>query len=434
MASAVATAADSADLQPREGAGDFAPMLRLIPLTLLAYSVLLPLEMRIVLNEQVIYPSRAAVFIVTPFILHSLAMGSFRLRAADGLVFLAVGWMVASFINTYGPGQGIIRGGALALDHIGPYLVARLCIRSIDDLRRLLVLLAPGAFLAGLSTFAESFSGTPIIRPIAASIFGELPLYEGGEAVGERPSARNFRFGLLRSAGPFAHPIYAGLFLSSLLPLYFMSGLRKWPGKLGTLTAGFSFFSLSSAAILGLLIGIAMIAYDKLQKLVSFLNWHLFALFALLGVAFLQIASQSGIVSILIRLTLNPQTGFYRLLIWRYGIQSIENHPLFGIGFAAYERPNWMNSSVDSYWLLLGIRHGIVVPLALFLVSVLAVFALSRSAAMRDELDRRAIVGVVITLVSLIIAAFTVAFVGGILTWFMLILGASLTLSHAIER
>lgn len=416
-----------------EGQGG-AGLWHLLPLTILAYSIFLPLEMRIVLNEQIIYPSRAALFLVMPWILRELTLGRLRTWWPDFLVYFAALWMIVSFVAVYGPVSGVVRGGALALDLAGPYMLARLCIREIDDFRRLLVLLAPGAFLAGASMLVESISGVPLARPLAASIFGSLPLYEGGAAIGESAYDANFRFGLLRASGPFAHSIYAGLFLSSLLPLYFMSGLQRWPKKIGLATAVFSLFSISSAALLGIVMSVGLIAGDWIQRAVRFISWKLMIGFGLLGLVFVQVASQNGLIPVLIRMTLNPQTGYYRLIIWRFGVESVENNPLFGIGFAVYERPDWMNTSIDSHWLMLAIRHGLAVPVAMLVACIVALTVLGRSSVKLEETDRRTLVGLAIALACLVVAGFTVAFLGGILTWFLLILGAAFSLTHPNYR
>lgn len=408
-----------------------ASLWRLAPAILLAYSILLPLEMRIVISEQVIYPSRFAVFLVTPWLLRELAIGRLKSFWPDLLVFFAAGWMVISFIVAYGPANGLLRGGALALDLAGPYLIARLCIREPDDLRRLIVFLIPGAAFAGASLLVESLSATPIVRPLAASIFGDLPLYEGGVAIGEKGAALDFRFGLLRASGPFAHSIYAGLFLSSLLPLVFFSGLRRWPRKLGLVTAGFSLFTVSSAAILGLFLSTALMAADRLQREVRQLSWTMMVGAGAALLIFVQVASQNGLIPILIRMTLNPQTGYYRLIIWRFGVESVERHPLFGIAFAVYDRPEWMNTSIDSYWLMIAIRHGIAVPFAILAACIAALVLTGRRSRLLNEIDRKLLVGVAITLACLVVAGFTVAFVGGILTWFLLILGAAISLAHS---
>ncbi|WKL39822.1 O-antigen ligase family protein (plasmid) [Sinorhizobium meliloti] len=58
--------------------------------------------------------------------------------------------------------------------------------------------------------------------------------------------------------------------------------------------------------------------------------------------------------------TFDAQTGWYRLAIWEFGSASVLNHPILGIGLTEYARPSWMGSaSVDNFWLLIAIRHGI---------------------------------------------------------------------------
>src|SRR3546814_12660648 len=99
-----------------------------------------------------------------------------------------------------------------------------------------------------------------------ASIFGALPFYYGGEEVAELTLDPSFRFGLLRAAGPFSHAILAGLFFASLLPVYALSGVTGWPIKVGWMSSLAGVLSWSSAAILGLLVGDALVAYDWFQK------------------------------------------------------------------------------------------------------------------------------------------------------------------------
>src|SRR3546814_18847123 len=74
-----------------------------------------------------------------------------------------------------------------------------------------------------------------------------------------------------------------------------------------------------SAAIMGLLVGAALVAYDWLQKRVEILSWRALAAASALSVLVVHLASQNGVVNILVRLTLDPQTGYFRLLIWRHG-------------------------------------------------------------------------------------------------------------------
>lgn len=405
-------------------------LLRLLPLLLLAYSVLLPQEMRITLAGQTIYPYRAVILLLAPWIFYQLLSNRHRYHVADALALLGCGWIVIAMMAVYSPGAGFLRGMAIALDILAPYLIGRCSILEIGDFRRFLICFAPGAGLVALSLLAETAVGTPLVRPAMASIFGALPFYYGGEEVAELSLDPSFRFGLLRAAGPFSHAILAGLFFASLFPLYALSAIRGWPRMAGWTSSFLGVLSWSSAAILGLLIGAVLVAYDWVQERVEILSWRALAAASAVAGLVIHLASQNGIINILVRLTLDPQTGFYRLLIWRHGIESIAKHPLGGIGYAAYERPDWMSSSIDSQWLVLGVRHGVFAAVALFAVACIAIVAVGMASLRHGELDRRLMVGVAITLFMMTLMGFTVAFFGGVLIWYFLLLGLGLTLSQ----
>ena len=69
----------------------------------------------------------------------------------------------------------------------------------------------------------------------------------------------------------------------------------------------------------------------------------------------------------------NKETGWDRIRIWHYGWISVRNHPLFGIGHNEYERPEWMESSIDMFWLYKHLTFGIptgVLMLFIFLATV----------------------------------------------------------------
>src|SRR3546814_15834984 len=68
-------------------------LLPLLPLLMLAYSVLLPQELRITLAGQTIYPYRAVILILAPWILYQLFLGRFRYPIADALALLGRGWV-----------------------------------------------------------------------------------------------------------------------------------------------------------------------------------------------------------------------------------------------------------------------------------------------------------------------------------------------------
>ncbi len=401
----------------------------IMPALVLFYAALMPSEFRLVIADQTFYPPRLASILVLPAIIWRLAAREVRLTIWDGFVFFASLWMMVSFMVVYGPESGLLRGAALGYDVAMPYLIGRLSFRDATDLRRFLVYAAPGLFVAGGTLLLEVIAGQPLVRPAAAAIFGPLPFYENGVAVGSRGIVMEARLGILRATGPFSHPILAGVFLASFLPLYFASSLRKWPGYSGVIASIFGIFSVSSTAILAFLIGLALLFVDWFQRIIEFLSWKIFI--AVIGTAVLavQLASQNGIVPIITRYTFNSQSARYRRFIWEFGSESVANHPWFGIGFKAYARPDWMNSpSVDNHWLLLAIRFGVIPSYSLFIVTLAGIVLLSIAAAKKPELDRRMFVGLAISLFTVGLLGFSVALFSGLQAWFYMMMAIAISL------
>ncbi|MHA7820217.1 MAG: O-antigen ligase family protein [Erythrobacter sp.] len=401
----------------------------IMPAVILFYAALMPSEVRFEISGQVFYPPRIAAIALFPAIIWRLVGRQLEFTIWDGLVFLSAFWMILSFMVIYGPEVGVLRGGALGFDVAVPYLIGRLCFREANDLRRFLIYASPGLLLAGSSMLLEVVFAQPIVRPAAAAIFGQLPFYENGVAVGSRGVMIEERLGMLRASGPFSHPILAGVFLASFLPLFFLSGIRGWPKKSGTLAAVFAIFSVSSTAFLALLMGVVMVVMDWVQRAINFVQWKMMIIVIGGAMLAIEIVSKNGIIPIITRYTLNGGSAQYRRFIWEFGTQSVAAHPWFGIGFNDYERPDWMLSpSVDNHWLLVAMRFGAFPAFALFGVMIAGVVLLSVSSTKRNEIDRRMYVGLAIALFTVGILGFSVALFSGLQSWFYLLMAIAISL------
>lgn len=329
----------------------------------------------------------------------------------DIAVGLASFWILVSFVVTYGSQEGLVRGGGIVVDTALSYLVGRASIARLNDVRMLLMVLLPGLMFAGFFLVMESLSGSLLLRPTFASLFGTVSssVTDGGTAT---RLVTETRLGLLRAYGPFAHPILAGVFMISFLPLFYFSGLRSWPFYAGLAVALTGFFSLSSATFLCLMVAIGAISIDHFKQYFPKLTWWTITSMMSVAVFVAHFASQNGIVSVLSRLTLTPHTAQYRVLIWEYGLQTIELHPWFGIGYRSWERLWWMHDSVDAHFLLLGMRHGVLVPVLLVLAIVYGVIRLGFLAPRLKRADRNLLIGVNVSIILLFLVGQTVAFFG----------------------
>jgi O-antigen ligase len=138
-----------------------------------------------------------------------------------------------------------------------------------------------------------------------------------------------------------------------------------------------------------------------------------------------SVVTNSGVITLLIRYaTLDPTTGYFRHAIWQYASISVWQHPLYGIGFDNYRRPDWMvTASIDAHWLLLAVRYGLPVALAMFAASILAIGGLVRAERLANKRDSGFYRGILISFGTLVLMAFTVTLQGGVLTWFTILLG-----------
>jgi O-antigen ligase len=321
-------------------------------------------------------------------------------------------WIMLSFTIIYGFESGLVRGAGITIDTVLPYFVARACVKSLDDIRYFLILCVPGLAFVGSVLALESLSGRLLMRPAFASVFGAINVYAGGEATGSLEITNEYRLGLLRAYGPFAHPILAGISMAGFLPLYYFSGLRSWPFLIGLASAATGFFGLSSAAFLALILAFgAILIYHSKAHIPKLSWWTISCLLGLLTVA-LHMASQNGLISVISRLTLTPHTAEYRTLIWEYGSVSVTKYPWFGIGYRQWERLAWMGESVDAHFLLLGMRHGLLVPILLLIAMVYGMIRLGLVIPYLSRRDRAFAIGINVTMVIFLAVGQTVHYFG----------------------
>jgi len=414
----------------RESSGQVAKML---PILLLAYSVLLlPPEVRISFFGVNLPMYR---IIIIGFALPWLVIFErrrFKLGVADGLILAACGWMIVSFTHHYGFGVGFVRAMGVVIDTGGGYFVARFCIRSPNDLRKFLLLIIPALTISGFFMAAESFTKNFIVRPAFASIFGQVAAYSAGAADGVLEIRKEFRLGLMRAFASFSHPILGGVILTSTIILYLTSSIRSWPKYVAIFAGLFGFFSLSSATIISIMLSFTVFFSDKLLSYVKTASWRSVAAFVFIVGMILQVSSQKGIITVLIRQTIDPQTGYYRLAIWEWGMRSIQHNLVYGIGYADYERPMSLlpSASVDAHFLALGIRDGAFVPLALLAALVITFVVLGGVVGRAKGPDRKMLFGMNAALFGLFVASMTVTFFGEGAIWFMALVGMGASLAQ----
>lgn len=176
-----------------------------------------------------------------------------------------------------------------------------------------------------------------------------------------------------------------------------------------------------------------LLLFDWLQRIVTFISWKLVIVASTAIVVIGELLTENGIIAFASQFTIDPRTAHYRRLIWRFGTESVEKNPLIGIGFDSYERLSWMPPSVDNQWLLLAMRFGIFPALAMLITVLVALYMLSSRSMRFPEIDRRAFVGIAISLFTVSLLGFSVAYFGGAQTWYYMLLGLAVAIGFASQ-
>lgn len=330
---------------------------------------------------------------------------------ADWCILGICAWSVLSFAAHHGPVSAIEAGGINFIETAGPWFLARRYIRTPEAFFGMARLLFLAVLCLAPFAIAEALTG----RNIISKVLG-LPQWNIGQ-----------RLGLYRVRGPFDHPILFGVFCGATLGLtYFVLGYgRSAFGRFRR--AGFvlftAAFSLSSGPFTAITSQACLIFWDRLLNKFQ-ARWHALGGLAVVAYVLIDMLSTRTPIKVFIHyFSFSSHTAYNRILIWEFGTINIWNSPVFGIGMNEWERPGWMSDSVDMFWILPGMRHGVVVW-ALYFVLFFSVFI---AVARRRGLDPRASAyrtGYLVSMTGLFIAGWAVHFWNASFVYFIFLLAS----------
>ena len=387
-----------------------------LPIAVVVMGYLGPQELSLFLGSM-----RLPVHRITLIIMFSVAAVAFlrsrviKLQLFDYAFFAFNGWTVLAYMAHLGTGDGIEYGGSLALESFGSYFVARIFIRDEKTFRGALGFIFIAVFITGAVALPEAILGKHFIHEILHKVTGYY-----------HPISYEKRLGLTRAYSFFDHPIHMGTFCASIFALVWYSERSKTMkfAKSG-FVAGATFLGLSSAPLLCVGVQGALLGWDRVTKGMKGRGAMTIALIVG-GYTVLSLISTRNPFHILATgLTLDPWTGYYRVMIWSYGIDSVIQSPLLGIGLNDWARPAWMYSStVDAFWLVIAMTTGMP---AVFFVT-LGIGSLLRNvhkARYRplDVQSRPLRLAWTFALISLCLAGFTVHYWNAIFAYFFFICG-----------
>ncbi|WP_165637081.1 O-antigen ligase family protein [Bradyrhizobium shewense] len=322
-----------------------------------------------------------------------------RVRLPDILMLLAAMWGAAVLVGVHGIEQGLQSAGIFVIETFGTFLFARRYIRDVFAFQRMVSALV--LMVLCLLPFAiyENVTGSPILIQLFGKIFSVY------NVAGSEP-----RFGLRRAQGPFEHFILFGIVCSSVFALsYYVFGSSARRG--GRLVTGFVTMavasSLSAGALLSVVVQSLLIGWDKVTASVA-RRWGILATAVTAAYFLVDLNSNRSPFTVFISyLTFNADNSYMRVHIWHFGMQSVMQHPIFGIGFKDWERPEWLGGSMDNFWLVTAVRYG--VPGFLFIAGGLLSVCLGLGRLKNLSFDvAQCRKGLIVTLCGLALASCTV--------------------------
>lgn len=366
---------------------------------LFLFAMLLPTEFSANVGPLRLAPYKIILLIAFfPALMRFLSKSDIRFNMVDFLVIAHLTWTTLSFSLVHGFFEGFEPIGSRLLDFGGAYLIARVYIRNLKDFDAMVA--CSVLVVAILSPFLiiESITGHHTIHVVASAMTGKY-----------FSVMQDLRLGMTRALGPFDHPILMGVFAASFLCMiwlrYNFKGAKKSNKYIMSSVVFFAAAtSLSSASLLVLAGQIALLAWNWILRSVKQRWWLLVSLILLALLAIELLSTRSALKVLISYLTFSTHTGYYRLAIYDAGLDNVWAHPIIGIGQNDWARPDWLASSVDSFWLVQAMQFGIpgFATMALLFIEVM------RKSRVAAEEIRAYRFAWLIAMVSLIVAGFTV--------------------------
>jgi O-antigen ligase len=358
-----------------------------------------------------------------PVLFHFLSKKAGALRFPDVCVILICAWSAVSFIVVHGVAEATERTGIMVVETLGAYLMGRCFIRGPEAFYTFYKFLFIIAVLVTPFAIYEAVTGTNLFL----ELFGKI-----GNVYGNTYKER--RLGLDRVQGPFAHPIHWGVFFGALVGVtYYVLGYGLSAFNRGTKTLFVTLIgalALSSGPLVALIAQVIFIVWDKVLSKIK-TRWYILAGLSLLAYFVVDLISTRNPFAVFISYAaFSEETAYNRLIIWDHGTRSIMNNPLFGVGYGDWVRPDWMSPSVDMFWILGGLRHGVIVW-ALWFLLFFWIFLKTAYAKITDKKINAYRTGYLSSLFGLFMAGWTVHYWDATLVFFMLVLASGIWMTDA---
>lgn len=322
---------------------------------LIIFSLFLPEGLSFYVLGLRLTVTRLIFLVVTPVLIvrlaRSLSSGRYRFVFSDLFVPLTGIWMFLAV--------SLSQSADIALRHAGPevleicigYMATRFLLTNHGQALSFANLLCVAIAVVALVGLLDPLTGHILVHEWAHRLTG----YENAWSVAGREGL--YRFGFLRARGPLEQPLLFGLVCSIGLFLA-LSGRVRARGFViiscgaGLLAAG------ESSPVLALVVGLGLLLYGRMLAGYSG-RWLGAIAIAAIGIGLIFIVSDNPSTIIVRYLTLNPQTGYFRLWTWGLAEDALHQAPYTGLGFLQFsDGAADLLPTIDNMWLAFAVVYG----------------------------------------------------------------------------
>jgi len=279
-----------------------------------------------------------------------------KLVSTDKLIFLWALMSIIIYTIQFGEMSALITRLGYMVEVVGTYLVGRLYIRNYNDVKSIVNVIGILSIPTLIIFLIERSSGTNLF-----SVFGGVPEHTF------------IRDGKLRCQGPFPHPIIAGVFWASWLPLiYYFHKIGEFKK-----TSSYMFFisviiiilntasSTPLSSLIVTLIGLWLYKFYHLLRPIQ--------IGVILLLIFLHLVMKAPVWHLLARIDLaGGSTGYHRFLLIDSAIKYFDEWWLVG----TITTEHWARGMMDitNQYILEGVRGGFL-SMMLFILILRSVFS-----------------------------------------------------------
>lgn len=378
---------------------------------------MLPEEFGVSIGDLFISPYRFVLLGLAPYVfwLFFQKSHSINWNRCDALAVMLFIWPLIALTVNSNIWVTMESGGVFVLEMAVPYFLIRFHVNSYRSRKifsKQMFFIVAVLFIVAIP---ETLTGRPFIHEFASRLVGAS---YNDEIIR--------RLGFWRAKGPTDHAIILGAICAITFAITFTLALRErkywW---VVFFSVGGTLASLSSAPLLALLVQLALLAWVTVLRPFR-LKWLCLILLLISTYLIIDIISDRDPFRVLFSyLLLTPQTGYTRYYMWLNSFSLIGQTNLgliFGYGFDtsiyATLEPFWerlMIRTLDSYWLVIMLRYGIVM-LILFALFIIVTFShyLRNRINITERKDHRLSEAWFISIISITLIATTVHFWGSL--------------------